>query len=196
MNEKELENLLEAYTETIRAVCRKYFLIGGNEDDLFQEGMIGLLEACRDFDKSKGDFSSSAFKKFALVCIRRQIYDAIKHANTQKNKVLNTSISLSSDKNQREKFDFDTQFDEFAEINLRASNPEEILLTQESFDEQLKLLTQKLSQREQEVLELYLDGLPQSKIAKVLNKSVKQVDNTIQRIKKKCKTWQQEKVQK
>lgn len=188
MNESELENLLDAYTETIRSVCRKYFLIGGNEDDLFQEGMIGLIEACRDFDRSKGDYSSLAFKKFAMVCIKRQIIDAIKHANAKKNQGLNNYVSFNQ-KNSKDE-EFNLEFDSSDIANLIIENPEEQILNKETYNEQLAELESKLTEKEKQVLKLYLEGLTQSKIAKTLNKPVKQIDNTIQRIKKKCKNNQ------
>lgn len=181
MDDRELENLIEAYADTIRAVCRKYFLIGGSEDDLFQEGMIGLIEACRDFDKSKGDYQSDAFKKFAMVCVKRQILDAIKKANTKKNQALNTSVSLTQKNNKDEEFDID-----FANVNLVSDNPEQSLLNHEANSEQLEKLYKTLSESEMKILNLYLEGFTQKKIAKVLGKQTKQIDNAIQRIKRKA----------
>ena len=180
MNDKELENLIEAYADTVRAVCRKYYLIGGSEDDLFQEGMIGLVEACRDFDKSKGDYQSDAFKKFAMVCIKRQIFDAIKKSNTKKNKALNDSVSLTQKNNSDEEFEID-----FANFGSE-ENPEQNLLKHESNAEQLNKLYSLLSASESRILELYLEGLTQKKIASVLCKKTKQIDNAIQRIKRKA----------
>ncbi|MBO4569969.1 MAG: sigma-70 family RNA polymerase sigma factor [Clostridia bacterium] len=186
MDEKELENLLETYSETVRAICRKYFLMGGNQDDLFQEGMIGLLEAYRSFDKSRGSFNSKEFKNFALLCIKRQIYDAIKKANNQKNMALNNYVSFTQKNKNNDEFEMD--FDNGAELaNELAKNPEQIVLNREDSDLMLNELNKNLSDFEKEVLKLYLDGLTQSKIATKLDKDVKQIDNTIQRIKKKAK---------
>lgn len=184
MKENELENLIDAYSDTIRAICRRYYLVGGSQEDLFQEGMIGFLEACKNFDTAKGDYHSSAFKKFALLCIKRQILDAIKHANAKKNQPLNNYISFNqkNDENQEFELEFNSSF-----INYTDFDPETIIMNQETTDEQLKILAENLSQSEKQVLNLYLAGLPQSKIAVKLNKSVKQIDNAIQRIKKKAK---------
>ena len=186
MNEKELEKLIDAYADTIRAVCRRYFLVGGSQEDLFQEGMIGLLEACKKYDFSKGDYTSSTFKKFAMLCIKRQIIDAIKHANTKKNQPLNNYVSFNqkNDENQEFELEFDNSY-----LNYLDVDPETIVLKQETTDEQLNILKQTLSKGEGQVLELYLRGLSQSKIAKDLNKTPKQIDNTIQRIKNKAKNF-------
>ena len=184
MNDEELEKLLEAYTDTIRAVCRKYFLIGGSDDDLFQEGMIGLLEAFRDFDKEKGGYDSEAFKRFASVCIKRQILDAIKRANTKKNQPLNNYLSFSQ-KNKDEK-GYEMEFSVDSLYSFSAGDPEEQVLNRETTNEQLQVLEERLTKSEKDVLSLYLAGYRQSKIAQMLDKNVKFVDNTIQRIKKKA----------
>lgn len=184
MQEKELENLIDAYTDTIRAVCRRYFLMGGSQDDLFQEGMIGLIEACKSFDKNKGDYDSVTFKKFAMICIKRQILDAIKHANTKKNQPLNTYVSFNQKNDENE--DYELEFDN-SYLNYLDVDPETIVLNQETTNEQMKILKEKLSVAELDVLDLYLKGLSQSKIAEMLGKSVKQIDNAIQRIKNKVK---------
>ena len=80
----ELEELISSYASTIRAISRKYYLAGGNEEDLFQEGMIGLFQAYQNFNGKEG-YESEQFKNFAILCIKRQIFDAIKHANKKNN---------------------------------------------------------------------------------------------------------------
>lgn len=184
MTESELENLIDAYTDTIRAVCRRYFLMGGSQDDLFQEGMIGLLEACKNFDVSKGDYDSLTFKKFAMVCIKRQILDAIKHANAKKNQPLNNYVSFTQKNDDNE--DYELEFNSSC-LNYLDVDPETVVLNQETVNEQMQILRNSLSKNELDVLDLYLKGLSQSKIAKELGKTVKQIDNTIQRIKNKVK---------
>jgi RNA polymerase sporulation-specific sigma factor len=173
-----LEELLESYASTIRAICRKFYLVGGTEDDLFQEGMIGLFEACKNF---KGDYSSEKFRSFAVVCIRRQIYDAIKHANKKGNLPLNNYVPMVKTNSDNEEYEDGT-------INLlENSSPEDRIIDQEEFDERIAICQKKLSEYENMVLKLYLSGERQSEIATALSKDVKSIDNTIQRIKNKLK---------
>ena len=181
ISSEKLEELIIKYSSTIRAICHKYYLVGGTPDDLFQEGMIGLFEACKSFNGT--DFDGEEFKKFATVCIKRQIYDAIKSANKKSNTPLNTYLPIEKksidDEHEYERKDMlDSTID---------NNPEDIFLDKEEHLEKLKLVKSKLSEFENKVLDLYLSGEKQSQIAKTLAKDVKSIDNTIQRIKNKLK---------
>ena len=183
MKELEIEDIIEYYLPSIRAISRKYFLVGGNADDLFQEGMIGLFQAIQNFDNEKGDYKSESFKHFALVCIKRQILDAIKKANAKKNAPLNNYVSFSQ--KNREDEDYELEFSKMLE-NYKLS-PEDIIINKEAKAEKINLINSKLSKNEIEVLKLYLAGEKQSAISVKLNKTPKQIDNTIQRIKKKIR---------
>lgn len=173
--EKNIEEFIEEYTEVLRAVCRKYYLVGGNEDDLFQEGLIGFLQAVKNFDKSKGDYESESFKKFALMCAKRRILDAIKKHNAQKHQPLNTYISIEG---ALENIDISSD---------KVINPEELYIAKEQATETINKIKNSLSSFENNVFKLYLEGKTQSKIAEILNKDVKSIDNTIQRIKAKVR---------
>ena len=180
LDEEEIINkLVDNYASLIRGICRRFYLAGGTSDDLYQEGMIGLLEAFRKFDESKGTVGDDSFKKFATTCIKRQILDAIKHANTKKNQPLNNSLPIVR------KNDEDDEF-EISELGL-AEDPEEIYLFKEKQEERLKKLAESLSDFEKVVLENYLEGYSTGDIAKKLNKTPRSITNTIQRIKSKVK---------
>ena len=182
-NDEYLEKLIESYSSIIRSVCRKYFLVGGSQDDLFQEGMIGLFEAYKSFDKSKGDYTSEAFKSFAMLCIKRQILDAIKKANTKKNMPLNNYVSFSRDEFLSE----DANLDEAIAYLESPDAPLEMVIDKETFDEKLNIAISGLSSFEQSVIKLYLEGLPQKEIAEKLNKDSKSIYNCIERIKHKIR---------
>lgn len=141
--------------------------------------MIGLLEAFRKFDETKGTVGDDTFKKFATTCIKRQILDAIKHANTKKNVPLNNSVPIIR------RNDEDSEF-EIQEIGL-ASDPEEVFISKEKQEERLEELDSLLSDFERKVLSLYLEGLTTKDIAKELSKTPRSITNTIQRIKGKVK---------
>ena len=183
MKEAEIEDIIEYYLTNIRAISRKYFLVGGSDEDLFQEGMIGLFQAIQNFDYSKGDYKSESFKHFALVCIKRQILDAIKKANAKKNAPLNNYVSFSQKNSEDE--DYETEF--FNSLQNQKLSPEDIIINKESNAEKINILNSKLNKSELDVLKLYLAGEKQSEISKSLNKTPKQIDNTIQRIKKKIR---------
>lgn len=74
------------------------FLIGGETDDLIQEGMIGLFKAVRDYVPGK----EASFSTFAGICIERQLYNAIQGSNRQKHQPLNTYVSLSTEAEEKE----------------------------------------------------------------------------------------------
>lgn len=181
LTSRELEDLIESYASIIRSICRKYYLVGGSEDDLFQEGMIGLLEAYKNYNGQDG-YNSDQFKSFAKLCIKRQIYDAIRHANKKHNMPLNTYVPIT--KTNSEHVEYETK--EITEL-AESYNIEDRVIDKEDYDEKIAICKQKLSEYENQVLELYLSGERQSEIAKILSKDVKSIDNTIQRIKNKLK---------
>lgn len=178
-DEELINQLVENYASLIRGICRRFYLVGGTSDDLYQEGMIGLLEAAKHFDETKGTIGDDTFKKFATTCIKRQILDAIKHANTKKNQPLNNSIPIVR------KNDEDDEF-EISEMGM-VQDPEELIISKEKQEERLAILNENLSEFEKLVLEYYLDGLNTKSIAKMLGKTPRSITNTIQRIKNKVK---------
>lgn len=165
------EELISEYSRLVKICARPYFLIGGDTEDLIQEGMLGLLSAVRNFDPAR----DVKFKTYAEFCIRRRLYSAIKSATRHKHIPLNDYVSLESqeiDENSTQGIYF-----------LR--NPEEFVIARERVNEITDCLHGSLSKFESEVLGLYLDGMSYAKIASVVNKTPKAVDNAVQRIRKK-----------
>jgi RNA polymerase sporulation-specific sigma factor len=158
-------------------------LSGGEQDDLYQEGMIGLFEAYKSFDSSKGSHDSESFKLFAIMCIKRQILDAIKHANTKKHMPLNNYVSFTRTDNLGD----DATLDEAIAYLESTDAPLEQVIDKESYDEKLQLAISTLSAYEQEVIRLYLDGLTNAEIATALQKDSKSIYNCIERIKHKIR---------
>src|SRR5438093_1249436 len=87
-----LDALLRRYRRFAKAKARGYFLVGGDADDIEQEGLIGLFKAARDFRPDR----QSSFRAFAELCVTRQIITAIKGATRQKHKALNRYVSISA----------------------------------------------------------------------------------------------------
>ena len=159
--------LLEKYKPLVKKKARTLFLIGGDNDDLIQEGMIALYKAIRAFRADR----ESSFVHYASLCIDNQLYNVIKGANRLKNSPLNTYVSLYSPLNS----DTENNSRETLADTLQPSeliNPEDIVIHIETH----------LSKFEKEVVTLYLDGNDYQQIAVVLGKSPKSIDNALQRI--------------
>ena len=165
-----METLITRYSRTVRVCARPLFLAGGDQEDLFQEGMIGLLYALRSYDPSSG----TPFRAYALVCIRNKLISAVRAAAANKHAPLNDSVSFHT-------FSQDDTVPE----SMRA-DPETEIIGREGASEFLNALRFSLSASEKEVLSLYLQGLSYSEIAASRGKTSKSVDNTVQRIRRKA----------
>lgn len=179
-NDDAMECLLERYRDMVRKEARKFFLAGGDEEDLIQEGMIGLFKAITSYQQGK----NTSFSTFAYLCVQRQIYTTITAFNRKKHIPLNTSISLSEQKNE----DDETSLDEILETPEKT--PEELLLRKEEVKDYYRMIDQKLSKFEKQVMYYYLNGENYTMIAKRLGRTDKSIDNAIQRIRKKIKNDQ------
>ncbi|OEH86375.1 RNA polymerase factor sigma-70 [Desulfuribacillus stibiiarsenatis] len=180
-DEIALEYLINKYKNFVRAKARSYFLIGADREDIIQEGMIGLYKSIRDF---KGDKLSS-FKAFAELCITRQIITAIKTATRQKHIPLNSYISL--DKPIYDEDSDRTLLDVIC--GTKVTDPEELIINQEEFDDIEIKMAEILSDLERKVLMLYLDGRSYQEIAVDLDRHVKSIDNALQRVKRKLEKY-------
>lgn len=172
-----LEYIMAKYKNFVRAKAKSYFLIGADREDIVQEGMIGLYKAIRDFDETK----AHSFRAFAEVCITRQIITAIKTATRQKHIPLNTYVSLSKpiydDESERTLLDIITA--------SMVTNPEELIISKEELKNIENKINELLSDLEQEVLGLYLNGKSYQEIADIIGKEPKSIDNALQRVKRK-----------
>lgn len=173
--------LINKYKNLVRGKAKTLYLLGGDREDLIQEGMIGLFIAVRDFDKSK----NAMFSTFANLVCERRMYNAIKAGQAGKNLPLNTYISLYAGQASREDAD-----DIKLINNLRASSlfePEGFVVDKENTIFLLEKLSESLSKLEEEVLDFYLSGKDYVEIAEALERSPKSIDNALVRIKTKFK---------
>ena len=173
--------ILEKYKPLVRKKTNAMYLIGGETEDLIQEGMIGLFKAMRDFSFEK----EASFFTFAEICISRQLYSALEASNRKKHMPLNTYISFS---NQEDEDGINLE----QMITEQTVSPEQLLIEQERKQEFFEKLEEKLSSMEKKVLYLYLDGNSYTQIAVLLEKTPKSIDNTLQRIRGKVKALQEE----
>lgn len=171
--------IMDKYKHVVRKKAKAMYLLGGENDDLIQEGMIGLFKAVRDYDETQ----EASFYSFAELCISRQIYTAIKLSQRQKHMPLNSYISLYSQGEDNEEDRQTPLIDQLQTV--KDNNPEELFLDKEYFSVMEQELKQKLSDLESRVLHLHLMGEDYRSIARLLDKSPKSIDNALQRIKQK-----------
>jgi RNA polymerase sporulation-specific sigma factor len=170
--------LLRKYRHLVEGKARTYFLVGADHEDVVQEGMIGLYKAIRDFSHRR---CLSPFRSFADLCITRQIITAIKTATRQKHWLLNTCVSidapLEEDGEERNLADLLPQ--------RPAGEPERIVLGAQLQREVRDRIVLDLSELEASALLSYMEGHSYQEIAQKLARDVKQIDNALQRAKKK-----------
>ncbi|MDR1392340.1 MAG: sigma-70 family RNA polymerase sigma factor [Clostridiales bacterium] len=170
--------IINKYKNTVYFEYKRYFLNGGDFEDLKQEGMIGIFNAIKNFNIKK----NISFKNFMKKCIYRRIITAIKTANRKKHTPLNNclsynnSISHNEDKNK-------TAYEKL--IQNKKNDPEEIMINKENFSIFKKNIKKILSKLEKKTFILYIRGMNYNDIAVFLKKNPKSIDNAIQRIKKK-----------
>lgn len=171
------EYLISKYENFVKSKAKSYFLIGADKEDIYQEGMIGLYKAIRDFKPDK----LSSFKAFAELCVTRQIITAIKTATRQKHIPLNTYVSLNKPIYDEESDR--TLLDVLSEA--RVADPEELIISREELNHIQNEIGEVLSTLELEVLMSYLDGKSYQEIACDLDRHAKSIDNALQRVKRK-----------
>ncbi|MCL2321979.1 MAG: RNA polymerase sporulation sigma factor SigH [Oscillospiraceae bacterium] len=171
------EYIISKYENFVKSKAKSYFLIGADKEDIYQEGMIGLFKAMRDFKADK----LSSFKAFAELCITRQIITAIKTASRQKHRPLNTYVSINRPL-------YDEESEKTLEDTLvlnRIYDPEEIVVSKEKLKTLQDEMNESLSSLELEVLTYYLSGKSYHEIAIKLQRQAKSIDNALQRVKRK-----------
>ena len=162
------EILVARYHRLVRSCARPYFLAGGDNEDLLQEGMFGLLKAIREYDAAR----DASFYTFAGTCIRNRLYSVLKAASSGKHSPLNQSVPLNPS--------FFDANPAFAQVD-----PEVLLIDREKAASLLQSTRKQLSEFEVKILGYYLDGLTCREIAETVGKSPKSVDNAVQRIRRK-----------
>ncbi|MBQ3494248.1 MAG: sigma-70 family RNA polymerase sigma factor [Clostridia bacterium] len=178
-DENALDCLMSRFKPMALSVSRCYFLVGGDEDDVMQEAMIGLYKACLRYSAQKG----ASFATFAKWCITKNVQSAVKGANCLKFQILNQSYKLSP---QGEVL-FGEESDEEIALYIPSTDlsPAEILIEHEKIEEIKNDIIKKLSDFEFLVFKKYLKGHTYIEIAKQLNQTPKTIDNALNRIKNK-----------
>ena len=165
MSDEEL--FATQYSRLVTRLVRRYFLSGGDYDDLYQEGMIGLLNAIRKYDPSRSD----NFEAYASLCIKSRLVDAMRRDISSNDMIYQSS-------------------DELSDVTpALGDDPEEKVLAEESAQEIIQYISGLLSAFEASVLDLYLEGYTVKEISEKLDKTVKSVDNAIVRVRNKLRQY-------
>lgn len=181
--EKITDYIMDKYKNLVKSKARSMYILGADNDDLIQEGMIGLFKAVRDYDSGR----DASFFTFADLCIFRQMYTAVQASSRQKHAPLNTYISLYGHVSSgREQGGEETEL--LSTLVSKAElSPEELLIDKENVENLERTIERELSAFEKQVLDLYITGMSYVQIAKVLGKDEKSTDNALQRIKGKLR---------
>ena len=175
------EYLMNKYKNLVRSKAKSMYILGADNDDLIQEGMIGLFKALRDYDSGR----DASFLTFADLCVSRQMYTAVQASRRQKHIPLNTYISLYGNVNTNREGEQEELVNVLAA--RESQSPEEVVIDRENVVWLEKAIEQELSNFEKQVLDLYLTGMGYQQIAKVLGRDDKSTDNALHRIKTKLK---------
>ncbi len=173
------EFLLKKYIPLVNKEIRFLYIVGAEDKDLLQEGMIGLMKAIRNYDEE----GEASFMTFASLCIRRQTRTAITASNRKKHAPLNeyTSIYQESEEDGNDSMLIN------AIENSYSADPEKLVLDAEKMEEILKKIEERLSPFEKKVFRLYADGLSYADIGRRLGKEEKSINNALTRIKAKLR---------
>ncbi len=175
--------LLARYKDAVRVTAKKYFMLGGEQDDIIQEGMIGLFKAVRTFDPAGG----ASFKTYMNICVHNQILNAVEAATAKKHAPLNSSVSLD-DASGREEDGERSVLGQLISEDMDA-NPAEQAIFSETMGLILSDESKLLSPLEKQVARMLTEGKDYREIAAALGRSPKSADNTIQRIRRKLKEF-------
>jgi RNA polymerase sporulation-specific sigma factor len=181
-----LDALIRRYTSFVRLKASSYFLVGGDNDDLIQEGLIGLYKAVRDFRPDK----ETSFRSFAELCVTRQIITAIKTATRYKHTPLNTYVSFSHTPAGQDSDSEVTLGDALPGSHVH--DPAVCVISTEELQALVGCLGSSLSSLESSALRLYLEGSSYEQMAAELGCDTKTIDNALQRVKRKILTHQRE----
>ncbi len=161
-----MNEILTSYRYIVTFVAKKFYLIGGEKEDIIQDGMVGLFKAINTYDESKG----ATFKTYATTLITRNIISAIRNNNTESKRIMKDTVYLEDE-----------------DMPASGSTPELDIIGEENYRELSETVFKNLSEFEKTVVEYHLKGFGYVDIAKKLNKTPKSIDNALRRIKTKLK---------
>lgn len=195
-DDRATETLMSRYKGFVRSRARSMFILGGDSEDLIQEGMLGLFKALRDYDCGR----DASFSTFASLCVSRQLYTAVQASGRKKHMPLNTAVSLSAPVAPAGTIDGKegTHLEEALSDELSGltavgygADPEKVVIDRENVARLEERIQNELSPLEKQVLDLHMTGMNYIEIAHILNRDEKSTDNALQRIRAKVRSWRE-----
>ncbi|HOB82691.1 MAG TPA: sigma-70 family RNA polymerase sigma factor [Peptococcaceae bacterium] len=180
-DEEALEKLINSYRGFIYYICQNYFLKDGDQQDLVQEATIGLLEAIKAYDFN----TKVKFRNFAFLCIKRELDSAVTRSNRKKRQILNEAIPIYNHPDDDGNRGGNLFYIGANQLKTEKDTPEESIIEKEELEELILFLQKELTNLEQNVLQLRLQGFSYREITTILEIQTKAVDNAIQRIRRK-----------
>ena len=178
---KAADYIVNKYRNFVKSKARAYFLVGADRDDIHHPGRHDRpLQGDAGFPRKL-----SSFRAFAELCITRQIITAIKTATRQKHIPLNSYVSLNKPVYEDES---DRTLQDILS-GIRVSDPEELVISREEFNDIELKMNEILSDLEWQVLTAYLDGKSYNEMSRQLHRHVKSIDNALQRVKRKLEHY-------
>lgn len=180
-----METILMRYKKMVKRKASRLFIVGGDYEDVIQEGMIGLFKSVRDFNEEKG----VAFSSFAVYCVLSHITDAVRTASRGKHSALNLSISLQGLALQEEEDPYNL-LDVY--IDLSKADPEQLVISKEEYESLNTFIREELTKNERDALMAFISGFTYAEIAARLGRSVKSVDSAMQRAREKFEIYKKQ----
>ena len=166
-----LSMLIEKYSNKISKQAYSFKNLNGlDNDDLYQEGMIGFVSSIYSFDEKHG----ASFRTYSSTVVIRKIVSFIRKSEN----ILNNCV------------DIEDYIDKDVLISQQYPSPEESVIISEELDGILQFAESEFSKKERKVFKLLLLGISYAEIADILDCDVKSVDNTVQRIRRKVRAFQ------
>lgn len=178
-----IDYIMEKYKDLVRSKARRMHILGADNEDLIQEGMIGLFKAVRDYDFGR----DAGFFTFADLCVSRQMYNAVQGSCRKKHAPLNFYISLYSRVGSGEGGEGEEAELQHLLTAPGESSPEEMMIDRENVLRLEQIMEQELSAFEKQVMDLYVTGMRGGEIGRILGRDEKSVDNALQRLRGKLK---------
>ena len=180
-SEEAKDILFQKYKYIIDIEVKKYInmanMLGYDYNDLYQDALLGFADALNSYRDDK----DAAVPSFITLCVDRKLQVSIIKAGRIKNKLINDSLSLEHVYSQ-----FTVPLKDILSDNSE-NDPLENIVKEEKLQELTDKIKEVLSDGEYEVYCLMISGLKYGEIAILLDKTPKQVDNTMQRIKNKIR---------
>lgn len=177
--------IIRRYEPLVRKLSNKYFLKGGDNDDLVQNGLIGMWDAIKNYDSSKND----NFKKYIAGAIDKRLKSAVRSDDTQKNQFMNTASSMDAH-GDSEEGEGRSYNDTLASDDM---NPEEQAIDSENTNKLLDFMRKELAPKERDAIFRFINGATISEIAEEMGVSYKSVENAIARARWKIQDFKSKK---